>query len=323
VPKKLVIAAVAAVLLLGGGYFAFTTLSKPAPKVETETGTLVVTTNPDGVAAFVDGEPKGMTPVTLTLSAGQHMVELRGSGEPRTLPVTITAGMQATQYIELPKTTAKNGQLQIRTEPGGARVTVDGIPRGTSPITVAELTPGEHAVVLESDLGAVKQTIVVESGVTASLVVPMGANTPPASNAPVSGWISVSAPIDVQILEEGRPIGTNLSDRIMVSAGRHEIEIVNEAVGYRVTRTLQVMAGKVTSLKLEMPQGTLSLNAQPWAEVWLDGERVGETPIGNLSVSIGSHSVLFRHPEFGERHSTALVTAKGTVRVSVDMRKPQ
>jgi hypothetical protein len=44
--------------------------------------------------------------------------------------VTITAGTQATQYIELPKTTAKTGQLQIRTEPSGARVTVDGIPRG-------------------------------------------------------------------------------------------------------------------------------------------------------------------------------------------------
>jgi len=323
VPKKLVIAAVAAVLLLGGGYFAFSSFSKPAPKIEAETGTLVVSSNPDGVAAFVDGEPKGMTPVTLTLSVGPHTVELRGSGEPRTIPVTIAAGMQATQYIELPKTTAKNGQLQIRTEPSGARVTVDGIPRGTSPITVAELTPGEHGVVLEGDLGSVKQTIVVESGVTASLVVPMGANTPPASSAPVSGWISVSAPIDVQILEEGRPIGTNLSDRIMVSAGRHEIEIVNEAVGYRVTRTLQVMAGKVSAVKLEMPQGTLSINAQPWAEVWLDGERVGETPIGNLSVTIGSHSVLFRHPEFGERHSTALVTAKGPVRLSVDMRKPQ
>jgi serine/threonine protein kinase len=324
VSKKLVIAAVAAVVVLGGGYFAFNRFSTPAPMVETETGTLVVTSNPDGVAAFVDGEAKGMTPVTLTLSAGQHVVELRGPGEPRTIPVTITAGMQATQYIELPKTTAKNGQLQIRTEPSGARVTVDGIPRGTSPITVAELNPGEHAVVLESDLGSVKETVVVESGQTASLVVPMGAaGGAVASNAPVSGWISVAAPIDVQIFEDGRPIGTNLSDRIMVSAGRHEIEIVNEAVGYKVTRTLQVAAGKVSSIKLEMPQGTLSLNAQPWAEVWLDGERVGETPLGNLSVAIGSHSVLFRHPEFGERHQTALVTAKGTVRVSVDMRKPQ
>ncbi len=145
-----------------------------------------MTSNPDGVATFVDGEPKGMTPVTLTLSAGQHVVELRGAGEPRTIPVTITAGTQATQYIELPKTPAKTGQLQIRTEPSGARVTVDGIPRGTSPITVIELAPGEHAVVLESDLGSVKESVMVESGVTASLVVPMSAAANGNASAPAS-----------------------------------------------------------------------------------------------------------------------------------------
>jgi hypothetical protein len=99
--------------------------------------------------------------------------------------------------------------------------------------------------------------------------------------------------------------------------------VVNEAVGYRITRSLQVTAGKVTAVKLEMPQGTISVNAQPWAEVWVDGERVGETPIGNLSVPIGSHSVLFRHPELGEQHHTALVTMKGPTRLSVDMRKKQ
>jgi hypothetical protein len=323
----MVIAAAAVLAVLGGGYWASSRFFAEAPTEAVETaavtgtGTLVVTSNPDGVATFVDGEPKGMTPVTLTLSAGQHMVELRGAGEPRTIPVTITAGTQATQYIELPRTPAKTGQLQIRTDPSGARVTVDGIPRGTSPITVIELTPGEHAVLLESDLGSVKEAVVVESGVTASLVVPMTAAAN--ASAPVSGWVSVSAPMDVQIFEGGRLIGNNLSDRIMVSAGRHDIEVVNEAVGYRITRSLQVTAGKVTAIKLEMPQGTISVNAQPWAEVWVDGERVGETPIGNLSVPIGSHSVLFRHPELGEQHQTALVTMKGPTRLSVDMRKKQ
>ena len=327
ISRKMVIAAAVLLAVVGGGYWVSTSfLAEPTETaVETaaaaSTGTLVVTSNPDGVATFVDGEPRGMTPVTLTLSAGQHMVELRGAGEPRTIPVTITAGTQATQYIELPKTPAKTGQLQIRTDPSGARVTVDGIPRGTSPITVIELAPGEHAVVLESDLGSVKESVVVESGVTASLVVPMSAAAN--ANAPVSGWISVSAPMDVQIFEGGRLIGNNMSDRIMVSAGRHDIEVVNEAVGYRVTRSLQVTAGKVTAVKLEMPQGTISVNAQPWAEVWVDGERVGETPIGNLAVPIGSHSVLFRHPELGEQHHTALVTVKGPTRLSVDMRKKQ
>jgi serine/threonine protein kinase len=315
------IAAAVVIALLGGGYFAYRSFSAAAPKVETATGTLVMTSNPDGVAVFVDSEPKGMTPLTLTLSAGEHVVELRGPGEPRTIPVTITAGTQATQYIELPKTSAKTGQLQIRSEPSGARVTVDGIPRGTAPITVVELTPGEHAVVLESDLASVKESVIIESGLTASLVVPMSAT--PNANAPVSGWIAVSAPLDVQIFEDGRPIGTNLSDRIMVSAGQHEIEIVNEAVGLRMTRTVQVTAGRVASVKLEIPKGTISVNAQPWADVWIDGERIGETPIGNLSLAIGTHSVLFRHPELGEQHHSALVTLKGPTRLSVDMRKPQ
>ena len=102
VSRKLVLAAVAAVVVLGGGYFAFNSFSRSAPKVETETGTLVVTSNPDGVAAFVDGEPKGMTPVTLTLSAGPHVVEVRsGTGEPRVIPLVIRANVQTAQYVEL------------------------------------------------------------------------------------------------------------------------------------------------------------------------------------------------------------------------------
>jgi hypothetical protein len=267
----------------------------------------------------VDGEQKGTTPLTLTLAVGPHVLELRGPGEPRTIPITVTAGMQSSQYIELPKTIAKTGQLQIRTEQSGARVTVDGIARGTSPITVAELTPGEHAVVLESDHGSVRESVIVESGVTASLVVPLTA----AQSAPVSGWVSVKAPVDVQIFENGRLLGTNMTDRIMVSAGPHDLEIVNEALGYRTMRSLQVAAGRVSPVAVEMPKGTLAVNAQPWAEVWIDGERIGETPIGNLSMSIGSHSVLFRHPELGEQHHTALVTLKGPTRLSVDMRKQQ
>ena len=45
----------------------------------------------------------------------------------------------------------------------------------------------------------------------------------------------------------------------------------------------------------------MALNAQPWADVWVDGERVGETPIGNVAVPIGPHEVVFRHPQLGEQ----------------------
>ena len=72
----------------------------------------------------------------------------------------------------------------------------------------------------------------------------------------------------------------------------------------------------------EYPAGSSeSAHAIPWAEAWVDGERVGETPIGSVQVSIGPHEVVFRHPELGERRVITTVTLAGPAKVSVDMRK--
>ena len=259
-----------------------------------------------------------MTPLTVPLKPGAHALELRGDGAPRPMPITMTAGAQVSQYIELPKTASTAGQLQVRTEPAGARVTVDGVPRGTAPVTVTDLAPGEHSVALDSERGSVKQIVAIEAGITASLMVPLGGT---AEGVPVSGWISVSAPADVQVFENNRLLGTSQSDRLMVSAGRHDIEIVNETLGYRTSRTLQVSPGKVTPLKIDFPKGTIALNAVPWAEVWVDGEKVGDTPIGNLSLTLGAHEIVFRHPELGEQRHAATVTANSPARLSVDLRK--
>ena len=265
----------------------------------------------------VDGEPRGVTPLDLALKAGPHVVVLRGAGDPRTIPVTIVAGTQASQYIELAKGGSASGQLQIRTDPPGAKVTVDSLARGTSPIMIGDLTPGEHTVVLESDFGSVKQSVTIEAGNTASLVVPLTAT----AGASISGWVSVSSPVPVQLFENGKLLGSNQTDRVMVSAGSHQIEVVNEALGYRVIHSVQVPPGKVAPITIKLPNGTIALNAIPWAEVWIDGEKVGETPIGNLSVSVGSHEIIFRHPDLGEQRQTVTVTLATPARVTMDLRK--
>jgi len=137
----------------------------------------------------------------------------------------------------------------------------------------------------------------------------------------LSGWVAVTAPIDVQIFENGRLLGTNQTERLMVSSGEHHLEFVNDAFGYRVARTVPVAPGKVESVALKMPMGSLALNAVPWAEVWLDGEKVGETPIGNLQTTIGRHDVVFRHPELGDARQNVTVTLSAPARISVDLRK--
>jgi hypothetical protein len=280
-------------------------------------GTLNVATNPPGAQLFLDGVERGVTPLTLAVRPGAHSLELRGNGAPRLMPITVAAGTQVSQYIELPTTASTFGQLRIRTEPAGARVSVDGVARGISPVTVADLPPGEHAVVLESDLGSIKQTVTIEAGNTASLLVPLAAP----DSAAVSGWMAISAPGVVQLFEAGRLLGTSQTERLMVSAGRHDIEIVSETLGYRVTRTVQVTPGKVTPIKIEFPKGTIALNATPWAEVWVDGEKIGETPIGNYQLTLGPHDILFRHPDLGEQRHTAIVTLNTPARLSVDLRK--
>jgi hypothetical protein len=47
---------------------------------------------------------------------------------------------------------------------------------------------------------------------------------------------------------------------------------------------------------------------------------VGETPIGSVTVPIGIHEVVFRHPELGERRQAVTVKAGEPTKVGVDLR---
>jgi PEGA domain-containing protein len=315
---RIIAAAVVLVALTSGGVFAtrryFSTPETTAPT----TGTVVVNTDPAGAAVVIDGEAHGATPVTATLKTGPHTIELSTKdGVRRTMTVNVTANQQLSQFIEMPKAAAGTGDLQVRTDPPGAKVVVDGQTRGTSPVTVRDLAPGSHVVVLQNDLGSVNEDVTIQPGATASLVVPMKAP----QGAPVSGWISITAPAELQIFENDRLLGTSRTDRIMVAAGRHEIEVSNEALGFRTTQSIQVAPGQVARLRPDWPMGTIAINATPWANVTLDGKELGETPVGNTSVAVGTHEVVFRHPQLGEQRFTATVTANTPARLSVDMRK--
>ena len=311
-----VAAAVVAIAFLATvGVYAVRRRSVASPA--TGIGTLTVQSNPSGVPIDVDGKASGMTPATLSLEAGTHTILLRNGGEPRTVSVTVAAGAQISQYFELAKTRPTSGGLIVRTEPAGAQVSIDRVPQGASPVTAASLAPGDHTVVVSADGVSVEQIVTVEAGMTSSLVVPITAR----DRGPVSGWIAVSAPVEVQIFEDGRLLGTNQTDRIMVPAGTHRLDLVNDALGYRASRTISVGAGRVESVSLKLPMGSMAVNAVPWAEVWLDGEKAGDTPIGNLQTTIGRHELVFRHPELGESRQAVTVTASAPARVSVDMRK--
>ena len=313
--RAFAIGAAAVVVMSLAGVAAHMYASTPA--TTPTTGTLAVTTDPAGAPVVIDGRQRGTTPVKLSLSAGEHVMVLGTGPDPRTVHVNITSGSQVTQFYELPHAAPANGQLIVRSDPAGAKVSVDGQTKGVSPVTVADLQPGTHVVSLENDLGAVKENVQIEAGATASLVVPMSAP----KGAPVSGWLTVDSPGDVQLFEGQQLLGSNKVDRIMLPIGRHDLEIVNDALGYHSTRTVQINPGQATRIKVDWPNGSLALNALPWADVWVDGQRVGQTPMGNITLPIGIHDIVFRHPELGEQRFKTTVALGAPARVSADLRK--
>ena len=203
------------------------------------------------------------------------------------------------------------GSVVITTEPAGARVLLDGQAAGETPLTIDKVSAGRHTVTLMTPALTVRRSIRVEAGRALTLNVPV-----------YSGWVAVFAPIPLEISEAGHMIGTTEQGRVMLAPGRHELTLASREFGYATTQTVEVVAGEEHALSLE-PRGTVNLNASPWAEVWIDGRKTGETPLANLQVPLGTREIVFRHPQFGERRMTLIVTASAPAALSVDFTKSQ
>lgn len=139
-----------------------------------------------------------------------------------------------------------------------------------------------------------------------------------AAPAPLAGWLTVTAAGDFKILENGQLIGSTAVPRITLPAGRHKLVIGNPDVGYMESRTVDVAPGRTTTLSLLAPNGRVNINARPWANVSVDGRSLGQTPLADVTLSVGRHAVVFQHPQYGERRETVVVTANGVAHVGVD-----
>jgi len=231
----------------------------------------------------------------------------------RTVTVKVAAGSTSSYYIEMPieREPPAVGRLEIVSDPPGAQVTVDGVARGAAPLAVGSLPAGEHTVTIAQNGAMLHRKVTVAAGATASVVASGIAG------AGAAGWVSINAPFDMNVLERGSQIGTTAS-RIMVPAGPHRFDLVNSDLEYTTTISVTVGAGATATATVTPPIGSLSVNALPWADVFVDGKPAGTTPLGNLAVPVGSHEVIWRHPQFGERRRTVTVKPNTPARVGVD-----
>jgi hypothetical protein len=244
---------------------------------------------------------------------GRVYLPAKGIGpEDRETPPAVTVPAAAAPSVPAPvaSTGANTGRLEVETQPAGAHVLLDGKPAGDSPLVLDAIAVGRHTITLISSAGSIKRTVRVEAGRTAKVDVPI-----------FSGWVGIFAPFVVQVSEGGKSIGTTEESRLMLAPGHHELTLTNADLGFKGTRTVDIEPGEVRSLTLD-PRGAVNLNASPWAEVWVDGRKIGDTPIANIQLPLGIREVTFRHPQLGERRVSVTVRGDSPAAVSIDMTKP-
>jgi hypothetical protein len=228
--------------------------------------------------------------------------------------------------------------VQLATKPAAAPVAARGVP-----LTIDSPTPGDRVFIDGREVGVTPYKLSVAAAPHAVQIIARRGGPPAASPAAVpapasadprtasaiaaavqrqrSGGLRLTTPIELQVLEGERVLGSSADGPIVASAGVHQLDFINTAIGFRSRQTVTIKAGEIIPLQVQPPDGRVSINAQPWAQVWIDGNLAGETPLANLIVSAGEHEIVFRHPQLGERRETTIVKSGVQTRISTTLSK--
>lgn len=288
--------ALAAVLVLAVGGFLLRGRSGPAD-AEPKSGTAVLDSTPAGAEVVIDGKPAGTTPVALNLPAGKHDIEFKLKAASRRQTVEITKGQETAVTINW---NAKPlGSLRVEARPLPARVMVDGKERGAAPLTLTDLPIGTHTVQIDTAEGSVRRKVEVAEGRTESL-----------SEEIFPGWLHVSSPIEVTVVDGRQAVQLDASNRVLLKPGVHTIRIENRALEIAETRQVTIEPGGTAKVSLSPPESSLTVTGATGAEVYVDGTRAGEIPLTDYAVKLGSHDIMVVDKSGATRHASVTVTAK-------------
>ena len=245
-----------------------------------------VTSQPAGVAIVVDGQDRGVTPLTLfDLRPGKHHVKCRLAGyveRDRFIEVREGVPMQPNVVMEPEK-----GLLLIKSEPEGCAILIDGVSHGVTPRLITTLDAKDVYKVTLRKAGyresvfdvkfegrrplVREERLVLDSGIIEVVTDPVGAGVM------VNGIIRGNAPVVVSDVPKGRA-----TVKLHMDGFKDEV------------RELAVNAGdrQTLSVVLEGLPGTLSLSSVPeGARFYINGEFRGKSPVVIAGLKPGAYQV--------------------------------
>ncbi|HEX7236920.1 MAG TPA: PEGA domain-containing protein, partial [Gammaproteobacteria bacterium] len=255
-------------------------------------GLVTLTTEPEiNAEVLVDGVALGKTPlVDKEMAPGMHQLEFSASRYLSAARELEVAGASERQSLAV-TLTPDWAVVSLNTAPVGATVLVDGAEAGTTPAAL-EIMSGEHDIEVRlAGYNAWRSKVLVEADKPQAL--------PDVTLTQADGRVEVASnPGEASVSVDGEFRGrTPLTIRL--SPGRtHRLALSKP--GYEsATRELSVGADSGRQLKIDLtPQyGEIEVTSTPPAEVFVDGERRGSTPV-TLALTSISHAIEVRQSGF-------------------------
>lgn len=272
-------------------------------------GKLVVESDPTGAEISIDGREVGTTPAALPMAPGAHKLEVQIGGSSRSVWINVPEGGTLKERVELSELMELGG-LRVTTYPPGGTISVNGTARGKSQVRISNLHPGTYTLLVEGGpFGPVESEVRVAPGEEESVRVA------------TAGWVRVTAPFNLEVMERDRRYGNTSDGPVMVPIGRHHFVLVNRELGVNSRQFVNVPPGETVPVPFEAQNGMMNLDADQPAEVLLDGKLLGQTPLVSVPVALGPHELVFRHAKLGEVRYREVVTLHAPLRLSVTFNK--
>ena len=208
-------------------------------------GDIIIESNPPGATIFVDDDEKGFTPQELTgIEVGTRRLMLVKPGYE-----TLNKGVIVSEDAPISVSEVlipKMGSLTVLSEPIGATVFLNDVPKGKTPLDIPSLNIGDYLV-----------TVSLENyqDITQRITVEYNENTTPNIDLkPLPGKINIIvSPSSTDVSVNGKKIKTNSSGitSVELTAGTHRINF--SLYGYEpVEKVVTIAANESMSLEVNM-----------------------------------------------------------------------
>ena len=199
-----------------------------------------------------------------------------------------TGEVRVDYLVEVP---VKGGELEVRSEPSGAKVYLDGKEFGESPLLLSDVSPGRHLIRVAKEGYEAYEVLENIGGDRKKVMAQL-------KKVVTEGELIIrTEPSGATVTLNGRSVGKSPYEGKSLPPGIYRIRITKE--GYENLEKAEIVdSGKRVEVlaqltPLKPKEGDLEVRSEPGeAKVYLDGKYLGETPLFQPRIRPGRYSIL-------------------------------